>query len=215
MRDSLLEVQHQLLLLMKVTYAQVVQQIKNTSDTQLNEAGLFNNQVSAITEMPLINDQQINEIDILYQESGAAGIENRFMDILNIALQCPYQGGPSVYRARYFVSLFNDSLEYDDDAVCLSQGILRKKDKVKHEETACLQLYPNPAKDQVEVRWTGTDDAPIRIRILYADGRIAMERNISKANPILSLTALPPGLYMAEAIDDDFIICTTKLAIIR
>jgi hypothetical protein len=124
-------------------------------------------------------------------------------------------GGPSVYRARYFVSLFNDSLAYDDDAVCLSQGILRKKDKVKHEEQACLQLYPNPAKDQVEVRWAGADDAPIRIRIRYADGRIAMERNFERANALLSLEQLAPGIYFVEGWSESSGVCKTKLVIQR
>ena len=48
-----------------------------------------------------------------------------FPQTLAIAQLCPYHGGAAVYTARFFVSFINDSMEYDDQTVCLQQGILR------------------------------------------------------------------------------------------
>jgi hypothetical protein len=36
--------------------------------------------------------------------------------------QCPYSGGKAVHQMRVFASLFNDSILYDDLAVCLQEG---------------------------------------------------------------------------------------------
>ena len=44
----------------------------------------------------------------------------------DIATQCPLIGGPAVYLARPIVELFDESITYNDAAVCLSQGVSMK-----------------------------------------------------------------------------------------
>ena len=45
--------------------------------------------------------------------------------VQTITQQCPFAGGTAVYRARGMYELINDSIVYDDDAVCLAQGLYR------------------------------------------------------------------------------------------
>ncbi|MBL0051710.1 MAG: hypothetical protein IPP29_09480 [Bacteroidetes bacterium] len=44
----------------------------------------------------------------------------------DIATQCPLIGGPAVYLARPIVELYDDNIVYNDQAVCLSQGVSMK-----------------------------------------------------------------------------------------
>ncbi len=53
-------------------------------------------------------------------------IENlvNYNEIETVAYQCPMAGGNAVFRARAIYSLMNENAEYDDQFICLQQGIV-------------------------------------------------------------------------------------------
>lgn len=69
----------------------------------------------------------------------------------DIATQCPLIGGPAVYLARPIVELFDENIIYNDQAVCISQGVIMKvKNQAKVENVVTtVKVYPNPAKDEI------------------------------------------------------------------
>jgi hypothetical protein len=88
-------------------------------------AEFYNSQINA-TGLPLENEETINGVQIKYDLFGKDSIASQFSNFLYIAQQCPYSGGAAVFQARWYVHKFiNDSIEYDDKATCLTQGIYR------------------------------------------------------------------------------------------
>jgi len=68
-----------------------------------------------------------------------------------IALQCPDAGGKAVYRARPYVELFSDGVEYDDVNVCHLAGIYRESLSFPQQEKGDIKIIPNPANDKIDV----------------------------------------------------------------
>lgn len=68
-----------------------------------------------------------------------------------LATQCPLIGGSAVYLARPIVELFDESITYNDVAVCLSQGVSMKvlHQAIVSENLSAIKVYPNPAKDEI------------------------------------------------------------------
>lgn len=152
----------------------------------------------------------------LQKTGGRASILNFYGQLLPIAQQCPDQGGQSVFRARHFVAMVNDSIEYDDAGVCLSQGILRTAN-TKNSQQPCLILLPNPARDEVEVLLINYQEAKFNLRIIDLEGKnifnSALERTYSPNK--INTEILSPGVYIVEASNNGGVLCRTKLIIVR
>jgi Secretion system C-terminal sorting domain len=204
------------LLLYRTNYAALIQQLRTANNPVLARAGFYNNLVTNATELPEINEAILNEVEIAYETGGRASLINFYNQILPIAQQCPDQGGPSVFRARHFVAMVNDSIEYDDAGVCLSQGILRTAN-TKNSQQPCLILLPNPARDEVEVLLINYQEAKFNLRIIDLEGKnifnSALERTYSPNK--INTEILSPGVYIVEASNNGGVLCRTKLIIVR
>ncbi len=110
--------------------------------TILSQVETTNNLVS-ITELPDENEKFINSVAVLLLKEGVNGIASYYTQILSVANQCPYEGGISVYRARVFVSLLNDTIGYDDETVCELQGIYRQSIQQSSIEIREWNHYPS------------------------------------------------------------------------
>jgi hypothetical protein len=204
------------LLLYRTNYAGLIQQLRMANNPVLARAGFYNNLVTNATELPEINEAILNEVEIAYETGGRASLINFYNQILPIAQQCPDQGGQSVFRARHFVAMINDSIEYDDAAVCLSQGILRTAN-TKNSQQPCLILLPNPARDEVEVLLINYRETEFNLSIIDMKGKrnfTSLLQNAKALNQINTST-LPPGVYIVEASYHGEVICRTKLIIVR
>lgn len=60
--------------------------------------------------------------------------------------------------------------------------------------TESLSVYPNPTSDFVAVE--GLPEAPVRLQIIDAMGRVADMRYVSAANNQVNISALPAGCYV-------------------
>ncbi|MBE7508573.1 MAG: T9SS type A sorting domain-containing protein [Bacteroidia bacterium] len=130
-------------------------------------------------EVPEMNTAYMNEIEIGYLErdNDIQYIIDNFSGILAVAQQCPYAGGNAVIRARVWISMINDSIEYNDNAVCLQSGIYRlgvdiTSEKINDE----IIIQPNPAGDYITVitKSISSENCKIEIRntlneIVYDD----------------------------------------------
>ncbi len=192
-------------------------QVRSAWRCSYADAGFYNSLVNYLDELPLLNEDVMNEVEIAYEEGGIEGILSYREQISEIAFQCPYQGGPAVYRARYFLSLFNDSIEYDDAATCLSQGLSRQHAIYDIVNPPVLVVQPNPANNEIEVHVEGLDNSFYQLKTISQEGRILKGIKLqqqSSANRISTLD-LAPGVYYLEAIIDQKNICRSKLVIVR
>ena len=204
------------LLLYRTNYATLIQQLRTANNPVLARAGFYNNLVTNATELPEINEAILNEVEIAYETGGRASLINFYNQILPIAQQCPDQGGQSVFRARHFVAMINDSIEYDDAAVCLSQGILRTAN-FNNTQQPCLIVLPNPASDEVEVLLINYREAEFHLRIVDLEGKDIFNsvlKNGTSHNQI-NTEMLAPGVYIVEASYQEEVMCRTKLIIVR
>ena len=204
--------------IMKAAYSTLVQQFKIRENAILLNAEFYNSQVNAMG-LPLENEETINGVQIMYELYGKDSIAGQFSIFLSIAQQCPSQGGSAVYRARFFVSLFNDSLTYDDFSVCLAQGYYREMNSNSNQENVepRLTLKPNPANEIVEVILDNGDEKDYLLRISDLEGRnvYIAKRTASELKTIINTSELSPGVYFVLVDDSSGLILCQKLIIVR
>lgn len=91
--------------------------------------------------------------------------------------------------------MINDSVEYNDDAVCLLDGIYRSGyDNINLDE---FVLMPNPANESVQVAYINNELAIQSLRLIDLSGREVY--SVELENPFrsytLNTTNLSSGLY--------------------
>lgn len=151
------------------SYASLRAQISNVQNTvqqaiqmhRLQQTGVASSAQSinsSINSSKLV-EQNEKVIASIYLETVAIGLyylnSNQAALVLAIAQQCPYSGGPAVYKARILNQLVAPNTEYNDFATCLSQGYLRKAitrkivKELYSDENAKFAVVPNPAINEV------------------------------------------------------------------
>lgn len=90
---------------------------KNTFLSQLNTLLQTNSNINT-TNLPESNEKIVNQIILnqLYQGYLVLNAQDR-TTLINIASQCPLEGGDAVYRARGIIQ-FLDNTEYNDTILC-------------------------------------------------------------------------------------------------
>jgi hypothetical protein len=204
--------------IMKAAYSTLVQQFKIRENAILLNAEFYNTQINA-TGLPLENEETINSIQISYDLYGKDSIASLFPTILSISQQCPSQGGSSVYRARFFVSLFNDSLTYNDFNVCLAQGYYREMAGTWSDASieSTIIVKPNPANEQVEIMIENNKEKDYILRITDLEGRIKYHFNktASELKTFINTSEFSPGIYFVLVDGSSGLQLSKKLIIVR
>lgn len=191
-----------------------------TQQRILHEADFIQAQIAnggvITTELPELNTQFINQIEQQYEEYGISAIIAMNPAIEVMARQCPYQGGTAVYRARYFVSLVNDSIDYDDENVCLTAGIWRKAGENNTVKTDFL-IVPNPTTKNINIRLNNSLNTPINLTILTMDGKTVYSQQPVLNGLTISVNELKleSGVYQITISFSDATILTKKLVVIK
>jgi hypothetical protein len=195
----------------------VIQQWKNSVEDKLEDAAYLNAYITGGDE-PVMNEKIINEITFQYLKGGNDSIINHYETILQIAQQCPYKAGISVYRARILVSLLNDTIEYNDDVICLQSGIYRNASlPVKYNKPDDIQIIPNPASDKISIVLKNGYAGICRIIIKDITGRTVMmnKYDCESKNHEMNLQFLDSGCYTVWVYLNDSLMVTRKLIVIR
>ncbi|MCO5288439.1 MAG: T9SS type A sorting domain-containing protein [Bacteroidetes bacterium] len=166
----------------------------NLADAKLKNDYVINAQV------PEMNSRLINNIEINYAErdNDIQYLIDNFSAILSVAQQCPYAGGNAVIRARVWISMINDSIEYNDNTICLQSGIYRMANdttgKINYSD---IKIIPNPASDKVTVELTGINDGicKVQIRNVLNETVYESEFNCSDKSHLIHINNLSGGVY--------------------
>lgn len=70
-------------------------------------------------------------------------------------------------------------------------------------ETTQISVYPNPAKDELNLVAAKTPAANAKIRIINASGSIVLEQNVVTAHTKVAVSTLQPGIYLLKFIQND------------
>lgn len=190
-----------------------------TLNDNLNEAELQNDYV-VNGELPETNSKLINEIEIEYLERGydIQYLIDNFSAILSVAQQCPYAGGNAVIRARVWISMINDSIEYNDNAVCLQSGIYRlgvdiTSEKINDE----IIIQPNPASNEVSIILKGEFEGLCNIQIKNAMGEeiLFSQMNCAEKQRMVDVSNLAQGVYIVKVNVNNITFLNSKLVIVR
>jgi hypothetical protein len=186
--------------------------------TKLSEATIWNNAVQP-SEIPEYNLKQVNDINLIYKQTVSKdSIIQYYSTLLNIATQCPQSGGVAVYIARSLITLFNDSIIYEDENNCLQQGYYRLASKHGNSNLPSdILVMPNPAFDETQIKLINKDEGICSVSITDAYSKIVYTRELDcKQQQLLVLTkAFTPGVYYIKINLDNNFIKTAKLMITR
>lgn len=138
--------------------------------------------------------------------------------VQTIAQQCPSAGGVAVIIARNLVEQFNENIEYDDDAVCLENGIYKLGNQnSNYQEVQRVKVIPNPSSKMVEVVLKNKEEGICKIEILNQLGSVVLKVNLTcKAiNHYINVELIPSGVYEVKVMLNDSYFQTEKLIISR
>lgn len=191
----------------------IKQTINQISDYRKANA-LYSNSNLPTTEAYEYNEAVINEI---YLNTLAQGIftftSNQESDLINIMEQCPFTGGPAVYKARSLYSLIDNTMDWNDDVICISSGVsprLRKPENT-------FVLYPNPTTGIVSINYKlNTDESgSVEIKNMLGVPVSITQINADSYSIDIDLLSLRPAIYQYNIIVNNNRIQQGMITIIR
>jgi hypothetical protein len=128
-------------------------------------------------------------------------------ELHDIAIQCPYYGGPAVYSARAIYALINDSIWYDDDKICAeaTYPIKFNESKSTLNSSPWLEAYPNPFIEEVSVSFRFPPDfsgGKLLLTDVYGKTIAGYETSTPSDTVIFNLKQYPSGIYILLLIDE-------------
>ena len=185
----------------------------NLADAKLKNDYVIN------AEVPEMNSRLINNIEINYAErdNDIQYLIDNFSAILSVAQQCPYAGGNAVIRARVWISMINDSIEYNDNAVCLQSGIYRlgvdiTSEKINDE----IIIQPNPAGDYITVITKSISSENCKIEIINNLNQVVLAKQLACNNQEkIDVSKINQGLYAVKIFLNNGLTKIQKLIITR
>jgi hypothetical protein len=184
---------------------------------QLVDASTLNSAIIT-TEITEANRVTMNNLIHSYLTTDLDSAINDYTTIFAIANQCPYAGGLAVYQARAIIHSLNDTVEFDDDALCLLDGVFKQSNKKNLKEISQeVFVRPNPASDLVTVSLLNKEDGICEIKIFDNLGVevVKKQMNCKDAQIKLDVKSLPSGVYFIKMYNQSSWNFVQKLVITR
>lgn len=166
------------------------------------------------TELPETNRIALNDVCFRYTNENADSLINVFSFIYSIANQCSYAGGKAVIQARAIIHMLNDTIEFSDDALCLTNGIYRLPVRDYEKRTQQVFVNPNPAKNKITISILNKINERINISVNTMLGVEVIKMSYKEDDmPInVDVSYLLPGIYEVKVTNIN--LCETKKLII-
>ncbi|MBX2928767.1 MAG: T9SS type A sorting domain-containing protein, partial [Saprospiraceae bacterium] len=172
-----------------------------------DEAGKLRSQNDSITvtEVYEFNEKELNDVYLSWLSTGFGVLDSVQLNTLqSIAEQCPIEGGNAVYRARAFLAAVTQNyVLYNDSLLCTPAELLAVHPdngplvQPAKDETSC-RVYPNPARDEVNIVWNTPSDNPGMLQIFDVFGRQIHQQALDAGTVTHTLKVgdFPEGLYI-------------------
>lgn len=155
------------------------------------------------TNMLVANRKALNRIWLETLASGNYNAtQSQLDDLLDVALQCYYEGGDAVLQARALYGALAQPLELDDALICTGGGEERSQIKTEKVTDFKVKVVPNPAKDQFSVQASGVPEgAWLHVQIADLNGKILKDARVRNGEVLAY--AFAPGLYFCRVLVGD------------
>jgi len=179
-------------------------------------AKAINNEVAAAL-LPEQNQKAVNDLVMKYYLYGTDSILLNYAQIISIAAQCPYSGGPAVYQARSLAVMINDTLDFNDAAICSQTGIFKESNGEKITDDKKVQIIPNPANDLIEIIIGHELKANCVIKVFDVLGNeaISLQFDCKLKSHNISVRNLRQGIYFVSVMTDDCEIAHRKIVVVK
>jgi hypothetical protein len=111
--------------------------------------------------------------------------------------------------------MINDTMDYNDDAICLQSGIYRIGTKDSTEKPLPeISIIPNPANNLVEIKIKGTMEGLCKITMTNMLGEKVVARFMAceEKSKKIDVSSLAAGVYTVR-VENSLMIKTVKLII--
>ncbi|MBK7971595.1 MAG: T9SS type A sorting domain-containing protein [Bacteroidetes bacterium] len=110
-------------------------------------------------------------------------------------------GGKAVFRARNLIWMLDETLNFNDEAVCQAIGIYKEShSSVTMNKYPSFSLQPNPAKEKVSILFSETQSNSSQITIKDIIGRIVLNQLIDNSTLSVEINTshFDQGIYLVE-----------------
>jgi hypothetical protein len=176
-----------------------------------------NNSNIAPTEIYEENEKIVNQI---YTETVAKDIlyytQDQIEQLEQIIWQCPFEGGPAVYTARFLYVLVDYNIDFDDDDICAAKGIVQRFAASKDENSE-YRIYPNPNSGEFTLTYLIADELTPEFQIFDLLGNLVYQKSIDvKFNKAtFNVDFLNQGIYRCQIVNNERCLWQDKISIIR
>lgn len=179
------------------------------------ESALSENDAVDATQIFELNEQAFNHI---YLNSIAKhaypfdiGTEGALFDIAN---QCPYDGGKSVFKARNLYSLINPGHFFDDMSLCDTAESPRITNQI---QGISFNIYPNPTSNTVAISYTITDHRNVDFVVENILNETIYKVRVNPNNTIMSLDFKDQaaGVYLFKFQEESAMLGSGKIIVIH
>lgn len=174
-------------------------QIANTTRLADLDLAKINNLGINDARLPAYYQKIVNDISLRTVDRDMALVEEEDLANLEmIANQCPLRGGQAVYAARALFAKYANPY-YDDDVLCIQQGLLWKNETIMTETG--LNVYPNPAKDNVSLNFP-EQEQDTDLLVYSIDGVLIERLSLPAHSQQLdySVGHLSNGIYVLKSV---------------
>jgi len=160
------------------------------------------------------NEAMVNNV---YLETVASGryelSAEQIYDLQQIVIQCPYTGGPSVYKARSLYLLSDETADWDDDAICISNGVQPRKALPESQ----FALFPNPTTGKLTLKYRLGEEEKGLLNVYNTLGVLVFSAplNNEEKQIDMDLTMLKPAMYHYKIMVNDIQFKQGMVALIR
>ncbi|MBK7183362.1 MAG: T9SS type A sorting domain-containing protein, partial [Bacteroidetes bacterium] len=141
--------------------------------------------------------------------------------LMDIAAQCPLQGGNAVYQARNLLAaIYNELIDFEDNCEETQKHFVanNETESITQHFSKAVKLYPNPNNGNMMLDYSLNETEVGKLNIYDVSGRLIDSYNLlSGENKQLNInkTDLENGIYFYEVIINDKLQASDKLIIIK
>lgn len=184
------------------------------------------NSISNLTTAQTTNSSLFthNIVEQNFRDVFAIIIDNRKTDSLSsnqisqlkaIAIQCPYESGPSVYNARVLLSRIDNTV-YRNDCENAKPAIHKSPIEAAANGTA-ITVFPNPANNMLNVAIHLEQGQTAILKVYDLTGKLVLSKTLNENTDVseISTVSLSEGMYIYKINTNGTTVNTGKLSIIR
>ncbi len=197
----------------------MVNQLKTARLNTINRAKDINDAVTPLNYNEVL-EKTVNDIYLRNFAQGLDSLNATDVRVLkNIIRICPQAGGNAVYKARAIYQMINDTVEYNDSAVCSKKGYFRQAMEEITEQLSIkpinqkvinqdfeMAIFPNPAKQNLNLIFNENKTGLIKIfdslgKLQYSTIIVAPVSSLQ-----IDLRLFSSGIYYLQFSCEDLLI---------